>query len=258
MYALDNQNRDRGENFRTQAPLPVVFDESIRPWYRNVTIPNLLRGMGISTSAKDPVRIIRFINALLEEDVQRVINWGIEGQHWQWGSDGVPYRTQAQRDNWQNDNWQTLNRARLMGDIFPKIQGSFSDSYPSDLNHMLSERQATMLPEDIALLNAYGVGSTNALMDVSPRPNTPWFPTWNMEYATPPAGSAAALALSSCEQIMRQRLPQIILAPAADFERLWTSYVAELNAAGLPTYEAHMQGELDKRLNGLGISTPRR
>jgi hypothetical protein len=79
-----------------------------------------------------------------------------------------------------------------------------------------------------------------------------------MEYATPPAGSAAALALSSCEQIMRQRLPQIILAPAADFERLWTSYVAELNAAGLPTYEAHMQGELDKRLNGLGISTPRR
>ncbi|MCL2215280.1 MAG: hypothetical protein FWC06_08780, partial [Treponema sp.] len=114
MYALDNQNRDRGENFRTQAPLPVVFDESIRPWYRNVTIPNLLRGMGISTSAKDPVRIIRFINAFLEEDVQRVINWGIEGQHWQWGSDGVPYRTQAQRDNWQNDNWQTLNRARLM------------------------------------------------------------------------------------------------------------------------------------------------
>jgi len=256
--STDYANRDRGENNRTMAPLPIVFDESVRPWYRNVTIPNLLRGMGISTSARDPARIIRFINQLLEPQHQRVINWGIEGLHWQYGSNGVPYRTEDQRANWNNQNWQELNRALLMGDIFPKVQGSFPDGYPSDLGHMLSERSATMRPEDLELYNAYNVNGTNALMDPNPRPNTPWFPTWNMEFATPPAGSAADIAIKRCEETMKQRLPAIILAAPADFERLWTAYVAEMNSNGLAVYEAHMQTELDKRLRGLGITPPRR
>ncbi|WP_461257548.1 hypothetical protein, partial [Treponema sp. R80B11-R83G3] len=81
IYAADLANRDRGENNRTMAPLPIVFDENIRPHYRNITIPNLLRGMGISVSAKDPVRIIRFLNDFLSEEIQRTVNWGIEGKH---------------------------------------------------------------------------------------------------------------------------------------------------------------------------------
>ena len=257
MYQADMANRDRGQNNRTMAPLPVTFDASIRPWYRNVTIPNLLRGMGISVSAKDPVRIIRFINELLAEDVQRTLRWGIEGQHWQYNANRVPYRTPAQRTNWQNDNWQTLNRARLMDDIFPKIEGSFPDGWPSDLNHMLSEREAIMLPEDVALLKAYGVESTNALMDISPRPNTPWFPTWNTP--DPPAGSAADIALTRAKETMARSLPQLILAAPADFERLWTAYVQEMTVTNrIADYETYMQSNVDTRLRSLGITVPRR
>jgi putative aldouronate transport system substrate-binding protein len=253
MYSADMANRDRGENHRTMAPLAVTFDSSITPWYRNRIIPNLLRGMGITVSAKDPVRIIKFINDQLADDVQRTIAWGIEGEHWQWGPDRVPYRTEQQRANWNNDAWQTNNRLRLLGDIFPKIQGSFPDGLPSDLGHLLSEREATILPEDLELFNAYNVSGTNQLMDPNPRPNHPWFPTWNMEFATPPDGSPAQLALARIEQIMKQRLPQIVLAPTADFERLWNSYVTEMNNAGLATYEAHMQQELNKRLAAWNI-----
>jgi len=246
--SFDNANRDRGENNRTMAPLAVTFDASIQPWYRNRDIPNLLRGMGITTSAQDPVRIIRFINELLEERHQRTIHWGIEGEHWQWGPNNVPYRTEAQRANWQNQQWQRENRGLLLGDIFPKIQGSFSDGNPSDIGFLLSEREATLLPEDLELFAAYGVSSYNALIDPNPRPNYPWFPTWNMEYATPPDGSAAQIALARMEQIMKQRLPQMILAPTAQFSTLWDQYVAEMEAAGLATYNAHMQAELNKRL----------
>jgi putative aldouronate transport system substrate-binding protein len=251
MYTADLANRDRGENIRTMAPLPVVFDEDTRPHYRNITIPNLLRGMGISVSAKDPVRIIRFINSLLDEEVQRTINWGIEGKHWQMDDEGVPYRTEEQRANWQNDNWQEQNRARLMDDIFPKIQGSFSDGYPSDLTWFYPEREATLLPEDIELYKAYGVTSTNELMDKAPPPNPPWFPTWNLP--SPPDGSAAQIALARCEQTMRQRLPQVILAAPADFERLWASYIAEMNGNGIAAYEKYMQEQLNQRLIDWGI-----
>jgi putative aldouronate transport system substrate-binding protein len=251
MYSADLANRDRGENIRTMAPLPIVFDENIRPHYRNVTIPNLFRGMGISVSAKDPVRIIQFVNDLLDEEIQRTLNWGIEGQHWQWSPEGIPYRTEEQRANWQNDNWQTQNRGRLMDDIFPKIQGSFSDGFPSDLSWFYPERVATLLPEDIELFEAYGVTSSNELMDRNPPPNAPWFPTWTLP--PPPDGSAAQMALIRCEQTMRQRLPQIILASPLEFERLWNSYVAEMNRNGIAVYEAYMQEQLNQRLIDWGI-----
>ena len=251
MYSADLANRDRGENIRTMVPLPIVFDQDISPHYRHRAIPNLLRGMGISVSAKDPVRIIRFLNDLLDEDVQRTIHWGIEGQHWQRNSEGIPYRTEEQRANWQNDNWQTLNRGRLMDDIFPKIQGSFSDGYPSDLSFFFPEREAILLPEDIELYKAYGVTSTNELMDKDPPPNSSWFPTWSLP--PPPDGSDAQIAITRCEQTMRQRLPQIILAPSGDFERLWTSYVTEMNRNGIAAYEKYIQEQLDQRLIAWGI-----
>jgi len=251
MYSADLANRDRGENIRTMAPLPIVFDESITPHYRNAPIPNLYRGMGISVSAKDPVRIIRFINDLLAEDVQRTMNWGIEGKHWQWDANGVPYRTPEQRANWQNDNWQEQNRARLMEDIFPKIQGSFSDGYPSDLTHFYPEREAILLPEDVELFKAYGVTSTNELMDKNPPPNAPWFPTWSLP--VPPDGSSAQIALERCRQTMRQRLPQVILAAPADFERMWAVFVAEMNSNGIAVYERYVQEQLDQRLKDWGI-----
>jgi putative aldouronate transport system substrate-binding protein len=250
MYSADLANRDRGQNIRTMAPLPVVFDTSIKPHYRNITIPNLLRGMGITVSAKDPVRIIRFINDLLAEDVQRTLNWGIEGQHWQKNAQGVPYRNAQQRTNWNNDNWQEQNRARLMDDIFPKIQGSFSDGYPSDLGQYYPEREATLLPEDIELFKAYDVTSTNELMDKNPPPNSLWFPTWNLP--TPPDGSPAQIALQRCEQTMKQRLPQLILAAPSDFERLWTAYVNEMNSNGIARYEAYMQEQLNQRIKQWG------
>jgi len=251
MYSADLANRDRGENSRTMAPLPIVFDENITPRYRNLPIPNLLRGMGISVSAKDPVRIIRFVNDLLDEDVQRTINWGIENQHWQWDENKVPYRTEEQRANWQNDTWQTQNRGRLMDDIFPKLQGSFTDGYPHDLSYFYPERKATLLPEDVELFEAYGVTSTNELMDKDPPPNSPWFPTWSMP--SPPDGSAAQIALTRCEQTMRRRLPQIITATPANFDRLWNEYVAEMNSNGIATYERYMQDQLNQRIKDWGI-----
>ena len=251
MYSADLANRDRGENIRTMAPLPIVFDENIQPRYRNLPIPNLLRGMGISVSAKDPVRIVRFINDLLDEDVQRTINWGIENQHWQWDENKLPYRTEEQRANWQNDTWQTQNRGRLMDDIFPKLQGSFSDGLPHDLSYFYPERKATLLPEDVELFEAYGVTSTNELMDRNPPPNSPWFPTWSLP--SPPDGSAAQIALTRCEQTMRRRLPQIIMAAPAVFDRLWNEYVAEMNSNGIGVYESYIQEQLNQRIKDWGI-----
>jgi len=243
----DYSKRDRGENIRTMAPLPVVFDRSIRPRYRTPATPNLFSGLSISVSAKDPVRIIRFINAYMEEDVQRTMHWGIEGEDWQYNDQGVPYRTEEQRTNWLNQNWQDQNRAVILSNSMPKLEGSFSDGYPHDLSHLFSEKESMLLPEDRELYAAYGVTGNAEMMDIEPQPNSLWFPTWTIP--VPPDGSPEQIALQRCEQTMKRFLPRMILAPISDFDRLWDEYIKEMeitNNIGL--YEQYMQQMLNQRI----------
>jgi putative aldouronate transport system substrate-binding protein len=246
----DDSLRDQGLYNRTMAPLPIVYDANIRPRYRNIPIPNLGRGLGISVKAKDPVRIIRFISDFLDEEIQRTMEWGVEGEDWQWNDRGEPYRTPEQRANWDNLNWQQQNRAILVRGLFPSWEGSFSDGYPTSLGDYYPEREALVRAEDKELWDAYGVTSYAELMDKDPPPNSLWFPTWNMP--SPPEGSEAQIGYQRAEQTMRKYLPQIILANPADFEKLWTEYVAEMNTTGLNKYEAYMQDQLNKRIKAWG------
>jgi len=243
----ENALTDRGERSRTMAPLPIVFDENIRPRYRNLPIPNIGRGLGISVSAKDPVRIIRFLNDYLAEDVQRTVMWGIENEDWQRNAQGVPYRTETQRSNWQNQTWQDQNRATLWSNLAPKNQGSFSDGYPTDLTFYYPEREAMLRPEDREVYAAYGVTGYAELLDKNPPPNTLWFPTWSMPNA--PEGSPALIALQRCEQTMKRLLPQMILAPTAQFDALWDAYIKEMTETNnIGVYEQYMQEQLNKRI----------
>jgi len=85
------------------------------------------------------------------------------------------------------------------------------------------------------------------LMDKAPPPNSLWFPTWSMD--NPPDGSDAQIALQRCEQTMKRALPQMILAPPANFDRLWDEYVREMEVTNnIAAYEKYMQDKLDERI----------
>jgi len=238
--------RDSGRYNRTFAPLPIVFDSSIKPRYRNIPIPNIGRGFSISVKAKDPVRIMRFLNEYMSEKWQRIAWWGIEGKDWQYDSKKVPYRTEQQRKNVENREWQYANMNIVMRDAFPNWEGSFSDGYPNDLANFPPERESLLRSEDKELFKAYSVNNYNELMDKNPPPNALWFPTWNMP--NPPDGSPALLALRRMEETMKRMLPQVITAPPAQFEATWTRYVNQLKADGTATYEAYMQEQLNARI----------
>jgi len=244
-YSLSNQ----GMHNRTYAPLPVVFDESIRPRYRNRRLPNIGQGIGISIKAKDPVRIIRFLDQQLDDEVQKVIGYyGILGEDYQLDEKegGVPYRTELQREQQEDEVWKLHNQAQLWRNHSPKIEGSYEDGWPSNIADWYHEREATLKPEDKELWAAYGVENNAELMDKDPPPNAVWFPTWQVD---PPDGSEAQIAWKRAEEVYRKYLPRIILGRPAQFERLWEEYVEELGKTGLDKYEAFMQAEVvNKRI----------
>jgi putative aldouronate transport system substrate-binding protein len=241
-YTLNNQ----GMTNRTYAPLPIVFDESIRPWYRNRRLPNVGQGVGISIKAKDPVRIIRFLDAQLDDKVQKVITWyGFEGVDYQLDEKGVPYRTQLQRDQQEDEVWKLHNQAHLWRNHNPKKDGTYNDGWPTNIADWYHERQATMKPEDRELWEAYGVESNPELMDKDPPPNPVWFPAWQIEM---PDGSDAQIAWKRAEEVYRKYLPRIIMTRPALFDDLWNEYVEELKKTGIEKYEAHMQEQVNKRI----------
>jgi putative aldouronate transport system substrate-binding protein len=246
-YSLTNQ----GMHNRTYAPLPIVFDESIHPRYRNRSLPNIGQGIGISVKAKDPVRIIRFLDAQLDDEVQKVIGfYGILGEDYQLDDQGRPYRTQLQRDQQEDEVWKLHNQANLWRNHNPKIQGSYDDGWPSNIADWYHEREATLKPEDKELWAAYDVESNPELMDKDPPPNPVWFPAWQI---SPPDGSEAQIAWKRAEEVYKKHLPRIILGRPAQFETLWQEYVEELGKTGLEKYEEFMQKEvIDKRIEKWG------
>ena len=241
-YTLTSQKMHN----RTYAPLPIVFDSSIRPWYRNRKLPNIGQGIGISVKAKDPARIISFLDAQLDDEAQKVVGYyGILGEDYQLDEQGQPYRTQLQREQQEDDIWKLHNQALLWRNHNPKIEGSYSDGWPTNVADIFGEREATMKPEDRELWKAYGVTNNAELMDIDPPPNPVWFPAWQIEA---PDGSEAQIAWKRAEEVYRKYLPRIILGRPTQFERLWSEYIAELNKTGLEKYEAYMQQEVNKRI----------
>jgi len=241
-YSLTNQNMHN----RTYAPLPIVFDESIRPHYRNRKLPNVGQGIGISVKASDPVRIIRFLDAQLDDEVQKVIGfYGFLGEDYQLDDQGVPFRTELQRNQQEDEVWKLHNQAHLWRSHNPKIEGSYKDGWPTNIAEVFGEREATMKPEDRELWLAYGVENNSEMMDKDPPPNDIWFPSWQINT---PDGSEAQIAWKRAEEVYRKYLPRIILGRPEMFEDLWKEYVEELGNTGLDKYEAFMQQEINKRI----------
>jgi putative aldouronate transport system substrate-binding protein len=237
---------NQGMYNRTYAPLPIVFDESIRPRYRNQKLPNVGQGIGISVKAKDPVRIIRFLDAQIADEAQKVIGYyGILGEDYQLDEDGTPYRTETQRLQQEDAVWILHNQATLWRNHAPKIEGSFDDGLPSNIADVFGEREALMKSEDRELWTAYGVESHAELMDPDPPSNSVWFPTWQINT---PDGSEAQMAWQKAEEVYRKYLPRIILGRPDRFEDLWQDYINELSQVGLEKYEAFYQNAVNERI----------
>ena len=247
----ENTLKTSGLYERTYAPLPIVFDNSIKPHYRDISIPNLQRGYGITTKCgeKKAIEIIKFMDEMVKEENQKVLQWGFEGEDWQLDAQGRPSRTPEQRKNQEDPNWILHNKAQLWWEEAPKMEGSFSDGYACTMNNNPWEFQANAKPEDIELWNAYSVASYAALVDKNPPPNAGWYPMWQL---TPVDGSEAALALTKTENVRRKYMPQMIMGKPSDFERTWNSYIKEMEDANISKYVEFMQGGLDNRVEKFG------
>jgi len=233
-----------GKVERTFVACPVTYDESIKDYYLDRPVVNVDRGFGISVNAKDPVRLIKLMDTLLEERWQKLMQWGVEGEDYLVDENGRFYRTQEQRDQANDSAYQAANTTLQFLGYLPKIEGRYSDGNASSPGLQPGEYQAGLKPERREMLEAYGVQTDGQLFS-QPPDNAPHYPAWSIPIED---GSPAQTASTKMDEVSMKYLPKAILADPADFDAIWDEYVAEMNKIDIKAYEDTVNAGIQTRL----------
>ena len=242
----ENSLRSQGMDDRTYVPLDLVIDPNVTPQYLDKPHVNPARGLGITVSCEDVEGALQFLNDLLDPEVMIMRYWGEEGVDYEVDENGRFYRTEEQRANHRDTNWVTQNKADY--NYFPTyeglIEGTQNAVHPSE---QPEEFWDSLTDIDREVLEAYGYEKwTDFLTPVEE--NKPWYPIYSAVdswTADTPEGIAAV----KMDEVKKQWLPKVIMAPTNEFEREWEEYMTVYhNEVDIEAYEKALTEEVRRRV----------
>ncbi|CAM4378055.1 ABC transporter substrate-binding protein [Paenibacillus tarimensis] len=225
-----------GKHERTYGHYPITLDETYKAANFQQTGFNGGWGLGITTAAEDPVRIIKFLDWLASEEGQILINWGIEGKHYEY-VDGKRVFLPEIQDIRVNDNNRfkkefgigNYNLSLRYGD---GVKDSTGNYYTTNNPEQVLEAYSDVEKEVLA-----GYGATY-WKDLFPQEDEfevkPWGAAWNIPV---PTDSVIPVTQQKANDIVRKRIPEAILAKPADFDKVYDTMLAELDKAGVKKME---------------------
>jgi putative aldouronate transport system substrate-binding protein len=213
-------------------PLPVTFDGGKDQYLDPPGFVNN-RGFGITVSAKDPVRIIQFVDNLLKEENQILVKWGVEGETYLKDENGRMYRTQEMIDKMNQKFLEDYGFTVFDWD-WPQYgtNSTLADGNAASPGLQPEVFQLSLTEADKKILSAYGV-KTYAEM-FAPPDNRPWFPAWGIQKEQ---GSPPQIFEARKTELQRKYIPELVLSDPAKFEDVWTKYTTELNKLDIAGYQ---------------------
>lgn len=235
---LKNANKDE----RTWVPCELTLP-GITPHYQDRPVVNVNTGFSITTSAKDPVRIIKFFDALMTEKWQKILGWGLEGKDYSVGSDGKFYLTEEQANQNNDTAYRLANRAYTLWYYGPKMEGTYSDGNACSPGSSPEVFYDSLHQYDKDFMAKYNKKTWAEFLTPAP-PNDVSYPLWQIDTV---AGSPAALAWTKYNDLGTKYLPRLILAKPDKFESLWTEYVDQLHKIDMQPYFDRINSQLQWR-----------
>jgi len=226
--SLQAQFRDE----RTWVATMPVFP-GYTPYYADRPVMNVNQGYGISRTASNPNMILSFLEEMMSVEWQTILSWGIEGQDYHVGPNGMYYRTQQQRDIANDVTWRQSNRLMAFWDPMSKRQGTLPNGNAFAPGDQPSEFFDGLRPYDRSFLQRYNRQTWTDF--VNPTPENPvYYPAWQAHL---PDGSAAQIAQTQLDEVALQFLPRAIFAPPAQFDVIWNEYLAAINRIDVRSFE---------------------
>lgn len=242
MQALE----DQGLGWRRFFPFQLLNEGVERGQYVGASVPTIRDGMSISVAAEDPEGIIQFFDDLLSDEVQKLIHWGVEGEDYNVGADGLFYRTEEQRERRADPEYVRTQGTDWWG--FPRTISPFADGNQIP-GLTISEIKAGYDEIELEMLEGYGV-DTFAQLAPEPIPS-PYGFAWDIAL---PDGSPAQLANTRIGDLRRFHYPRLVMAAnQAEFDAEWETFVAAFEESGYADYEAFMTQAIQERVRNWGL-----
>ncbi|MBQ8073802.1 MAG: extracellular solute-binding protein [Clostridia bacterium] len=228
----------------TYLALPLVYDpeyvdgKTIEEHYLNGSVMNKDRGFGISTSCKDPERLVQLMEALLSDEWQTILQWGIEGEDYTVDENGRMLKTREQYMNRSDAQWKRANMATAIWESMPKKQGTMDNGNAWDPANQPEIYFDQMSDYDKEFLSAAGK-KTPAEFFNPPIELAPYGEAWQIDKAPIDIDYNDFLAIQD------RWLPTIITCDPAELDANWDAFVAEITPSA-QVYTDFMQAEVLK------------
>ncbi len=232
-----------GRYERTYVPVGVSLDGSEVPYnrYKSAGIVGG-NGMGISVKCKDVERALEFLDFMLREDVQKLCYWGIEGEDYYVDENGRYRRTEEQRANFNNPDWVKANAGINFANLFPKIQGRYSDGNAAGAGNQPEERIEGMSEYDKEFLAKYGFSDRSEFLPLAEYAGYP--EVWSI-FSTMDEDNPVKAIFNDITDLQNRYLPGVIMAD--DFESAWNEYVKRYENVDYPMLEKEIEKEIKAR-----------
>ncbi|GKX31796.1 ABC transporter substrate-binding protein [Vallitalea longa] len=237
-----------GMSDRTYAMFPLVIEEGVVNKDFRPTGYSGGYGIGISTSCKDPVAAIKFLDWMCTDEAQILARWGIEGQHYDVIDGKRTFKPEVFKA-WTEDPsfatetgigiyswpWPGYGQGAIdkKGDYYhPTFKDTIIDAYNESEKETLAHYGATMWKdlypseEDIEK-SEYGV-------------------LWQINI---PSDTEASVIMAKYDETTAKRIPEAILASPDEFDEIWDDYQQELVDVGIHKLEDEFNKLLQDKLN---------
>ena len=235
----------QGKTDRTYVGFPLVYDASTTDYYLDRPVINLGNGFGITVNAKDPEKIIKFIDAMLSEEWQKRLAWGEEGADYLVGDNGLYHRTPEMRAQQEDVTWKQQNKAESLWGYLPKLEGNYADGNADGPGNQPDEFFANLKDIDKELLTAYGYKTWTDFFS-NPPENRVSYPAWNIDLIE---GSPAKVANQKMKDLDFKYLPKAILSKPDQFDGVWAEYVEQMGKVDTDAYLNRVNEQLEWRKN---------
>lgn len=227
-----------GKYGSTYAGLPLTMDKETKCaslMYQGLTTGT---GVGITTSCKDPVAAIKFLDFLCSDEGQVLNKWGIEGTNYFLDDEGHRYRTEEEIKQSQEDqDYQKKTGVGFHNYPFPTYGDGIED--PTGSTYTTTSKDAVIAEynvEEKAACEAWGV---ELLVDMFPQADefeTPdYSPLW--AYATPIEFTEIADKL---DEVSWSALIKCVTGSESEFDANYDAMLTELEAMGMSEAEQMM------------------
>ncbi|WP_256984554.1 MULTISPECIES: ABC transporter substrate-binding protein [Paenibacillus] len=194
-------------------------------------------GVGITESAEDPVRAIKFLDFLASEEGQVLNYWGLEGKQFtvEDGKRVVPADVQQRIIN---DNI-AFTRESGVG-LYTNIGGHYGDGVKDSTGNYYTKNFPEQIIENYTdvekeTLKAYDAATW---MDLFPNekdfPVKPWGAVWNI---SAPSDDEINIIANKVKDITWKQIPQAVMAKPEEFDAIWNDYQQKLIDADVEKME---------------------